>query len=66
MHREAVGGYAFYIRLDLRVGDRERAGLIIFGVYRHQESPVTRVFSATFWGITIRSLNIISYLLYAD
>lgn len=48
MYREAVGGYAVYIRLDLWVGDRERAGLIIFGVYKNQEPPVTRVFSATF------------------
>ena len=55
--------FADHACLDLGLGDRERAGLIIFGVYKNQEPPVIRVFSATFWEITIRSLNISSYLL---
>jgi hypothetical protein len=55
--------FADHACLDLGLGDRERAGLIIFGVYKNQEPPVIRVFSATFWEINIRSLNISSYLL---
>ena len=55
--------FADHACLDLGLGDRERAGLIIFGVYKNQEPPVIRVFLATFWEINIRSLNISSYLL---
>ena len=58
--------FADHACLDLGLGDRERAGLIIFGVYKNQEPPVIRVLSDTFWGMTVRSLNICSYLLYAD